>query len=58
MFVIVSSWQTSKPPKVQSTSKYSYVARYTAKCLGAVVSVCVRVCVRVRAWVGVRACVW
>lgn len=38
MFVIVSSWQTSKPPKVLSTSKYSYIARYSAKCLGAVVS--------------------
>ena len=37
MFVIVSSWQTNKPPKLQSSSEYSYVARYSAKCLGAVV---------------------
>lgn len=37
MFVIVSSWQSSKPPKVESNSKYSFIARYTAKCLGAVV---------------------
>ena len=37
MFVIVSSWQSSEPPKVESTSKYTYAARYSAKCLGAVV---------------------
>lgn len=37
MFVIVSSWQSSKPPKLESTSKYTYAARYSAKCLGAVV---------------------
>lgn len=39
MFVIVSSWQSSKPPKLQSDSRYSFIARYTAKCLGAVVCV-------------------
>ena len=37
MFVIVSSWQNSKPPKVDSSSGYTYAARYSAKCLGAVV---------------------
>ena len=39
MFVIAASWQNSKPPKVESSSKYTYVARYSAKCLGAVVRV-------------------
>ena len=39
MFVIVSSWQTNKPPKLESASGHSYVARYSAKCLGAVVCV-------------------
>lgn len=38
MFVIVSSWQSSKPPKAQSNSRFSFIARYTAKSLGAVVS--------------------
>ena len=37
MFVIVSSWQSSKPPRPQDGGKYSFIARYTAKCLGAVV---------------------
>ena len=37
MFVIVSSWQSSKPPKLHNDAGYSFVARYSAKCLGAVV---------------------
>ena len=37
MFVIVSSWQSSKPPRPQDDGRYSFIARYSAKCLGAVV---------------------